>query len=92
MNEKIKAIKKYFMKNGNVFLAKQCKKEYIIYFFSANFERNAVVRQNKQHFKSRELDEEKSKKKNVYIPLDTFFDETVLDLLNRGYELEMFED
>ena len=92
MNEKIKAIKKYFMENGNVFLAKQCKKEYIIYFFSANFERNAVVRQNKQHFKSRELDEGKSKKKNVYIPLDTFFSETVCDLLNRGYELVMCED
>lgn len=92
MNEKIEAIKKYFMQNGNVFLAKQCKKEYIIYFFSANFEKNAVVRQNKQHFKSRDLHEGKNKRKKVNIPLNTFFDEVVYDLLNRGYELELFED
>lgn len=76
------------MQNGCVYLAKQCKKEYIIYLFSANFERNAVVRQNKMHFKSRDLQEGKNKKKSIYIPLDTFFYETVYDLLNRGYELE----
>lgn len=32
MNEKIKAIKNYFMENGCVHLAKQCKKEYNIFF------------------------------------------------------------
>lgn len=80
------------MQNGNVFLAKQCKKEYIIYSFSCNFERNAIVRQNKQHFKSRDLDDGKFKRKKVNIPLNIFFDEVVYDLLNRGYELELFED
>ena len=92
MNKKIKAIKDYFMKNGCVHLAKQCKKEYIIYFFSANSEGNAVVRQNKQHFKNRDLEGGKTKRKNVYIPLNKFFDDVVFDLLNRGYALELFEE
>ena len=88
MNEKIKAINDYFMKNGCVHLAKQCKKEYIIYFFSANSERNAVICQNKQHFKNRDLEGGgKTKRKKVYIPLNKFFDDVVFDLLNRGYEL-----
>ena len=92
MNEKIKAIKDYFMENGCVFLAKQCNKEYILYFFSANSERNAIVRQNKQHFKNRDLEGGKSKRKKVYIPLDKFFNDVIFDLINRGYELELFEE
>lgn len=92
MNEKIKSIKDYFMENGCVHLAKQCKKEYIIYFFSANYARDTAVRQNKQHFKNRDLEGGKSNRKKVCIPLDKFFDEVVYDLLNRGYELELFED
>lgn len=50
------------------------------------------MRQNKQHFKSRDLDDGKFKRKKVNIPLNIFFDEVVYDLLNRGYELELFED
>ena len=92
MNEKIKVIKDYFMENGCVHLAKQCKKEYIIYIFSANSERNAVIRQNKQHFKNRDLEGGKTKRKKVYITLDKFFNDVVFDLLNRGYELELFEE
>ena len=92
MNEKIKAIKDYFMENGCVFLAKQCKNEYIIYLFSANLERNAIVRQNKQHFKNRDLEGGKSKRKEVYIPLNKFFNDVVFDLLKRGYDLELFEE
>ena len=92
MNKKIKAIKDYFMENGCIHLAKQCKKEYIIYFFSANFEKDAVVRQNKQHFKNRDLESGKTKRKKVYIPLNKFFNDIVYDLLKRGYELETFEE
>ena len=92
MNEKIKAIKDYFMEHGHVNLAKQCKNEYIIYFFSANYARDTVIRQNKQHFKNRDLEGRKSKRKEVCIPVNKFFDEVVYDLLNRGYELELFED
>lgn len=90
MEEKIEAIKEYFLTNGYVYLSKQCRKEYIVYFFSANSERNAVIRQNKEHQKNRELDSGKIKRRTVYIPLDKFFSNTVLKLIRRGYDLELF--
>lgn len=90
MEEKIKAIKEYFITHGYVYLSKQCRKEYIVYLFSANSERNAVVHQNKRHLKTRDSKGGKIKRRIVYIPLDKFFSNTVFKLLRRGYDLELF--
>lgn len=90
MEEKIKAIKEYFLTNGYVYLSKQCRKEYIVYFFSANSERNAVIRKNKQHFKTKDSEGGKIKHRIVYISLDKFFNNTVFKLIRRGYDLELF--
>lgn len=76
----------------DVFIQQSSARKNIIYSFSANFERNAVIRQNKQHFKNRDLEGGKTKCKKVYIPLNKFFDDVVFYLLNRGYALELFEE
>ena len=76
----------------NVSLAKQCKQEYIIYTFYTNPKRQQIVRQTKEHFDNRELDNPgKCKKRRVEIPIDKFLNDVVYDLLNRGYELENYE-
>jgi hypothetical protein len=88
MNEKFKAIKDYFEEHGHVALAKQCKKEYIVYSYYTNFEGNVINRMLKQHFKNRDLEVGKNKRKKVEIPIAKFFKDVIYDLLNRGYELE----
>lgn len=90
MEEKIKAIKEYFLTNSYVYLSKQYRKKYIVYLFSANSERNAVVRKNKQYFKTKDSEGGKIKHRIVYIPLDKFFSNTVFKLIRRGYDLELF--
>lgn len=93
MNEKIKEIENVLMDLMNVSLAKQCKQEYIIYTFYTNPKRQQIVRQTKEHFDNRELDNPgKCKKRRVEIPIDKFLNDVVYDLLNRGYELELFEE
>lgn len=93
MNEKIKEIENVLMEIMNVSLAKQCKKEYIVYTFYTNTKKEMVIRQIKEHFENRNLDNPgKFKRNKVEIPIRKFLDEIVYDLLNRGYELELFED
>lgn len=91
MSEKFKAIKDYFEEYGHVALAKQCTKEYIIYSFYTNFQGTAINRMLKQHFKNRDLEGGKTKRRKVEIPIDKFFEDVVNDLLNRGYELEDYQ-
>lgn len=88
MNEEMNRIKDYFKENRCVFLAKQCKQEYIIYSYFLNYEGTAIVRLNKQHFKNRDLEGGKSKRRKIEIPIEKFFDDTIYDLLMRGYKLE----
>ena len=89
MGEKIKAIKDYFIKYGHVSVSKQCTKEYIVYSFYSNYERNLITRQLKRHFKSKDLDGGKTKhRKRVQITFNKFFDDIIYDLVSRGYELE----
>lgn len=88
MNEKMKTIRDYFEKNGYVSLAKQCKQEYIIYSYYRNYEGNGVQRMLKQHFKNRDLEGGKTKRRKIDFSINRFFDEVVYDLINRGYELE----
>lgn len=87
MNEKFKAIKDYFKEHGHVSVAKQCKKEYIIYSYYQNYEGNAITRMLKQHFKNRDLKGGKTKRKKVEIDIKDF-DDIIYDLIKRGYELE----
>ena len=93
MNEKIKEIEKVLMDLMNVSLAKQCKHEYVIYTFYTNPNREMIIRQRKEHFANRELDNSgKYRVKKVEIPIEKFLDDVVYDLLNRGYELETYDD
>ena len=92
MNEKIEAIKTELELYMQVSLAKQHTNEYIVYTFYTNVKRKTVIRQRKEHYKDRELNNPgKSKKTNVDIPIDKFLDNIVYDLLNRGYELEKWD-
>lgn len=92
MNRKIEEIKKVLMDLRNVSLAKQCKNEYIVYTFYADLKRENIIRETKEHFADKELNgERKSTKKKLNIPINQFLDEVIYDLLERGYELEMFE-
>lgn len=92
MNEKIKEIEKCLMEHMQVSLAKQCKQEYVLYTFHTNTKSEKVIRQYKEHFENRELDNPgKYKRKKIDIPINVFLDEVVFDLLNRGYELESWE-
>ena len=81
-------VKDYFMEHRCVSLAKQCKQEYIVYSYFLNYRGTAVVRFNKQHFKNRDLEGVKSKRRKVEIPIEKFFDDIIYDLLVRGYKLE----
>ena len=69
-------------------MAKQCKQEYIVYSYFLNNEGTAIVRLNKQHFKNRDLEGGKSKRRKIEIPIEKFFNDTIYDLLMRGYKLE----
>lgn len=88
MNEEMNRIKDYFKENRWVSLAKQCKQEYIVYSYFLNYEGTAIVRLNKQHFKNRNLEGGKSKRRKIEIPIEKFFNDTIYDLLMRGYKLE----
>ena len=88
MNEELDRIKDYFLENRYVSLAKQCKQEYIIYSYFLNYEGTVVVRLNKQHFKNRDLEGGKSKRRKIKIPTEKFFNDTIYELLVRGYRLE----
>ncbi len=63
MSEEMNKIKDYLKENGCVSLAKQCKQEYIIYSYFLNNESTAVIRMNKQHFKNRDLEGGKNKRR-----------------------------
>ena len=65
MNEEMNRIKDYFKGHRCVFLAKQCKQEYIVYSYFLNYDGTAIVRLNKQHFKNRDLENGKSKSQNT---------------------------
>ena len=88
MNEEMNRIKDYFKEYRWVSLAKQCKQEYIVYSYFFNNEGTAIVRLNKQHFKNRDLEGGKSKRRKIEIPIEKFFNDTIYDLLMRGYKLE----
>ena len=88
MNEEMSKIKDYFKKYRQVSLAKQCKQEYIVYSYFLNNEGTTIVRLNKQHFKNRDLEGGKSKRRKIEIPIKKFFDDIIYDLLVRGYKLE----
>lgn len=88
MNEEMNRIKDYFKEYRWVSLAKQCKQEYIVYSYFLNNEGTAIVRLNKQHFKNRDLEGGKSKRRKIEIPIEKFFNDTIYDLLMRGYKLE----
>ena len=76
----------------NVSLAKQCKNEYIVYTFYTELKIEDIIRETKEHFADKELNEKrKSTKKKLNILINQFLDEVIYDLLERGYELEMFE-
>mgnify|MGYP004479788471 CR=1 FL=1 len=90
MNEEMNRIKDYFKEHKCVFLTKQCKQEYIIYSYFLNNDGTAIVMLNKQHFKNRDLEGGKSKRREIKIPIEKFFDDTIYDLLIRGYKLEEF--
>lgn len=90
MNEEMNRIKDYFKEHKCFFLAKQCKQEYIIYSYFLNNDGTAIVMLNKQHFKNRDLEGGKSKRREIKIPIEKFFDDTIYDLLIRGYKLEEF--
>ena len=81
-------IKDYLQENRCVFLAKQCKQEYIVYAYYLNYNGTAITIMNKQHYKNRDLECGKSKRKKIKIPIEKFFDNTMYDLLIRGYKLE----
>lgn len=91
MNEKLKEVEKVLMELMNVSLSKQCKKEFIVYTFYTNPKRENIIRQVKEHFADRDLnDAGKMKRKKVEIPIKKFLD-VVYDLLNRGYTLETYD-
>ena len=93
MNEKIKEVENVLMELMNVSLSKQCKKEFIVYTFYTNSKREKIIRQTKEHFADRDLnDAGKFKRKIVEIPIKKFLDNIVFDLLNRGYTLETYKD
>lgn len=88
LNEEMNKIKEYFKENNWVSLGKQCKQEYIVYSYFLNNEGTTITRLNKQHFKNRDLEGGKSKRRKIEIPVEKFFDDTIYDLLIRGYKLE----
>ena len=88
MNEEMGKIKDYFKEHRWVSLAKQCKQEYIVYSYFLNNEGTTIVRLNKQHFKNKDLEGGKSERRKIEIPIKKFFDDTIYDLLVRGYQLE----
>lgn len=88
MNEEMSKIKDYFKKYRWVSLAKQCKQEYIVYSYFLNNEGTTIVRLNKQHFKNRDLEGGKNKRRKIEIPIEKFFDDIIYDLLSRGYKME----
>lgn len=88
IGEKLEVVKDFFNKHHHVSLAKQCKMEYIMYSFFSNCENTAITRQIKTHFKSRDLTGGKRKIKKIEININHFFNETIYDLLTRGYELD----
>lgn len=89
MEEEIHRIKDYFKEHGCVFLSKQCKQEYIVYCYYSNCDGTAIIRCHKQHFKNRDLEGNmKNKRRKVKISIKKFFDDTIYDLLIRGYKLE----
>lgn len=88
MNKEMNRIKDYLKEHGHVSLAKQCKQEYIIYSYFLNIKGKTIVRLNKHHFKNRDLESGKSKRRKLEIPIEKFFDDTIYDLLMRGYKLE----
>lgn len=93
MNEKITLIKNELMEHKCVSLAKQCKQEYIVYTFNTNVKRENIIRFYKDHYSDKNLTKlKKNKKKLTKIPIQKFLDIVVFDLLNRGYELETWED
>lgn len=91
MNEEMNRIKDYFKEHKCVFLAKQCKQEYIVYSYFLNYDGTVML--NKQCFKNRDLEGGKikigkSKRRKIKISIEKFFDDTIYDLLIRGYKLE----
>ena len=88
MNEEMSKIKNYFKEYRWVSLVKQCKQEYIVYSYFLNYDGTSIVRLNKQHFKNRDLEGGKSKIRKIEIPIEKFFNDTIYDLLVRGYKLE----
>lgn len=92
MNEKIKEVENVLMELMNVSLSKQCKEEYIVYTFYTNLKRENIIRQVKEHFSDKDLNNPgKIKRKKVEIPIKNFLDDVVYDLINRGYTLETYE-
>ena len=92
MNEKIYAVKNHLMNNKFVALSKQCKKEFIVYCFYLDATGNMIHLQKKTHYANRDLSGGKNRKlRRVEISLRDFLDNTVYDLINRGYELDTLD-
>lgn len=89
MNNKIYEIKKQLMEKYCVALGKQCTKEYIIYYFYLDYDKDIIIECEKIHYQSKEGYRKNGKKQKIEITIQKFLDDVVYDLLNRGYELEI---
>lgn len=88
MNDKINEVKKHLLGRYTVVLGKQCKQEYIEYYFYLDYNKTYIKKYEKVHYQSREGYCKKRKVKETEITVQKFLDDIVYDLLNRGYELE----
>ena len=89
MNEEINRIKKYLEEHTCVSLARQCSQEYIVYTYYLNYECTTIIKLIKEHFLNRDLKEEGKKKRwKIKIPVEKFLNDTIYDLITRGYKLE----
>lgn len=88
MNEKINEIKRTLMDRYCVVLSKQHTQEYISYYFYLDYHRDIIKSYEKAHYQSKEGFRKKWKKTETEITIQDFLNNTVYDLLNRGYELE----
>ena len=88
MKRQLRTLKQYLRQNGSLAVAKRCKCEYIVYTYYLSKDGSTIVRMKKEYFIDRILREEKTTRKIVRMPINSFVNDTVDDLLNRGYSLK----
>ena len=53
-----------------------------------NYDGTAIILMDKEHYESENLVRGKLKRRKIEIPIEKFFDDTIYNLLTRGYKLK----